>query len=98
MWVVFDTENVYRDAYLRNKGVLQQEEVTPIDSIVTTATEVGQRSTVKAVQKGAVNSQSVLRNTLSMVKACSEAVKRQIWAELHVRSKAENQHSQRSNY
>ena len=45
--------------------------VTPIDSIVTTATAVGQWSTVKVVQKGAVNGQSVLRSTQSMVKACS---------------------------
>ena len=32
--------------------------VTPIDSIVTTATAVGQWSMVKAVQKGAVNGQN----------------------------------------
>ena len=53
-----------------------QGEVTPIDSIVTPATAVCQRSMVKAIQKCAVNGQSVLRSN----------VKRKIWAGLHVRS------------
>ena len=47
--------------------------VTPIDSIVTTATAVGQRSTVKAVQKGAVNGQSAFRIAQFAVKARSES-------------------------
>ena len=38
--------------------VPSQGGVTPIDSIVTAATAVGQRSTVKAAQTGAVNGQS----------------------------------------
>ena len=46
--------------------------VTTIDSIVTTATAVGLRSTVKAVQKGVVNGQSAFRITQSAVKVCSE--------------------------
>ena len=51
--------------------------VTLIDSIVTTATAVSQRSMVNAVQKGAVNCQSVLSIT----------VERQIWAGVYVKSK-----------
>ena len=39
--------------------------VTPIDAVVTTATAVGQGSTVKAAQKGVVNSQSMLRNKVN---------------------------------
>ena len=46
--------------------------VTPIDSIVTTATAVGQQSMVKAIQKGAVNGQSAFRITQSAVKVRSE--------------------------
>ena len=42
-----------------------QGEVTPIDSVVTTATAVGQWSTVKAAQKVVVNGQSALRNTVN---------------------------------
>ena len=42
---------------------LGQGRVTPIDSVVTTVTAVGQRSMVKAIQKGGVNGQSVLRST-----------------------------------
>ena len=41
----------------------KQGGVTPMDSIVTTATAVGQRPTVKAIQKGTVYGQSVLRST-----------------------------------
>ena len=62
-----------------------------IDSIVTTVTTVGQRSTVKAVQRvqstvrvrseaRSLHGQSTLRST----------AKRQIWVGLHVRSKAKN--------
>ena len=39
--------------------------VTFIDSVVTTATAVSQWSTVKAAQKGVVNGQSMLRNTVN---------------------------------
>ena len=35
--------------------------ITPIGSVVTTATAVGQWSTVKAAQKGVVNGQSALK-------------------------------------
>ena len=44
--------------------------VTPIDSIVTIVTAVGQWSTVKATQKGAVNGQSSLRNTVNGRSQC----------------------------
>ena len=46
-------------------GRRAQGAVTPIDSIVTTTTAVRQWSTVKAAQKGVVNGQSMLRNTVN---------------------------------
>ena len=67
--------------------------VTPIDSIVTTVAAVSQRSTVKAIQKGAVNGQSTLKSMQSTVKAHSEAPRiaaGRIWAGLCMRSKTEN--------
>ena len=42
-----------------------QGEVTPTDSVVTTATTVGQWSMVKAAQKGVVNGQGALKNTVN---------------------------------
>ena len=41
-----------------HRECITQGGVTPIDSIVTAATAVGQWSTVKAAQTGAVNGQS----------------------------------------
>ena len=76
-----------------NIAIRRQGGVTPIDSIVITATAVSKWSMVKAVQKGAVNSQSTLKSKQSTVKTCSEATrtaaKRQVWVELLMRSKTE---------
>ena len=47
------------------KVIKTVDAVTPIDSVVTTATAVGQWSTVKAAQKGVVSGQRVLRNTIN---------------------------------
>ena len=82
------------ELYSLNLNPKPQGGVTPIDSIVTTATTVGQwskpskrmQSTIKACSEAyTVYGQSALRS----------AVKLQMWVGLHMRSKAENQCSQR---
>ena len=87
-------------ACVSQDGVSKGGGVTPMDSIVTTVTAVDQRSTVKAIQKGAVYCQSTLRSMQSTVKACSGApritAKQQILAGLHVRSKVKGRKSVQS--
>ena len=71
MFILFDADR-------HRKGVHYQGGVTPIDSIVTAATAVGQWSTVKATQTGAVNGQSGSKVQSKMRAALFMATCRQV--------------------